>query len=343
MNRGDLEAVTSLGDELPVQWLDDAALEAALRAELDRFELDGDAVLGALGEGDRYRCIAKGPDVLIERPRATQGNDARQATFFWHDTTTDRIALAMNAATMPDLWIDAEPTPAGLRSLWQALFGNGSPASPRTFRFFLGPLQERDFMDLENGLTLSPFTEGLPLRLGTAANLRANDEVVHSIFQTLYGRATLTTVLMDQVFGDDSGAYGVLEYTPKTAASVVEAWNAKYDTSWPLDVPVDVLPSLSGNLVWSLERIEALLDEEPRLELVTLGALLIDGPGPGAGGTEEAEAFFRRHQRSKDAAVRAQVGALAFNFGLGALIDQMIEQEAEEDVRAYLREVAATV
>lgn len=319
---------------------------SAVEEALSNITLFGDDVMSRADEVGAV-CLALGPDALVTRGAARKGQ-RRPAAWWLRDGA---LSFANGVALDPLAWVPVEPTEAGVRRAIAEASASDGPA--RSFRFFFGILPEfvEDFLDLENRLTLDPFCEGMPLVLGSAApgDGRGDcfDDPLHvSQFETLRSRSKITVAALHQQAEDGSIAIGTIEYRPAPHAAVVRAWNEAKGSSWPEDLPLDVLGAIGMGLGASLGQIEQWIEAEeaplPAGFATLVGFAIQTAPGPAQGEIDEVSTWLLTRSRSKDPDVRNVVAQLAAMAGLSDVLAKVTEAEEDPELRASFEELAAT-
>jgi len=304
---------------------DDAA--QTVRDAVRDVTLDHEDVLAAL-ESAGGECVALGPDAVVTRGAVAKGG--RRPAAWW--VREGKLFLAEIVTAERALWIEVEPN---REAVARATLGMApiDDASEKSFRFFLGllPAFARDFVNLENRLTIDPFCEGLPLVLGTAAptdEAAGTADPLHvSQFETLRSKSRIAVTALHELMDQGSLVIGTVEYRPASHEKIVAAWNADQSSDWPLDIPLDVIGAVGFSNGSSLDRVERWLggDEDglPAPFALLVGTALINAPGPAAGEPSDVEAFLRRHAQHADPDVRGMVGELARMFELETLVGEV--------------------
>jgi hypothetical protein len=313
---------------------------AAIKAALEDVTLDHEEVLELL-EAAGGECVALGPDAVVTRGAVQKG--ARRPAAWW--VHKGSLFLVEIASAEPALWIEVEPTRDGIARA-VALLSPAEDAAEKSFRFFLGllPSFARDFVNLENRLTVDPFCEGLPLVLGTAAPKDAEDSMTDPLhvsqFETLRSKSRIAVTALHELMDQGSLVIGTVEYRPAPWAKIVETWNTKQGSDWPSDLPLDVLGAVGFSNGASLRQVEGWLDDGgdglPAPFALLVGTALINAPGPVVGEPAEVEAFLRRHMQHPDPDVRGMIGELAAMFDLHALFEDVLGRETDPRVKEAL-------
>jgi hypothetical protein len=326
--------------DLGVRRVEAANAAATIAATIEEITLDHEDVLDLLEQAGG-ECVALGPDAVVTRGAVQKG--ARRPAAWW--VHKGSLFLAEIACAEPALWIEVEPTREGIARA-VALLSPPEDAREKSFRFFLGllPSFARDFVNLENRLTVDPFCEGLPLVLGTAAPKDEDDSMTDPLhvsqFETLRSKSRIAVTALHELMDQGSLVIGTVEYRPAPWAKIVETWNAKQSSDWPADLPLDVLGAVGFSNGASLRQVESWLEGEgdglPGPFALLVGTALINAPGPIVGEPQEVEAFLRRHVKHADPDVRGMIGELAAMFELAALFEEVLEAESDPRVKAAL-------
>ncbi len=330
-----LRTLGTLPDGSRLGWLPADGASAALTSAIEAHGYDPARVLSAIERGGEFECVAVGPAVVLERGSKRKGES--HASFFWHDVGRDRLLLAISAVTMPELWLEVAPTAEGMLAGFRSL----RPEGPRQiFRAFYGVMEGgvEAFIQLENALIIHACTEGDPLRIGTIPT-EGEEDVFDALsheshFETRFSKSHLFFTAFHHAVQGETGVVLELEYTPASHQAAVSSWNETYGTTWPLDVPVDVLPCCYGGQIWSMGHITQALAEAPNGMWLQAGALLQNCAEQGA-----LEQFLRAYQKHAEFTVRCAVAETAHAFGLKPILSEMLAVEDDDRLRGMIESV----
>jgi hypothetical protein len=318
--------------------VDGAAVGRALEETKASFTDDPNEALATSGA----TCLALGPTVHVTRGAVRKG--APRPAAWW--AREDKLFLSFNVAAPPPLWVEVAANEAGVQSVLAGLSPR-EPAPMKVHRFFYGLLESvQTFMSIENQLTLSPYCEGLPLLLGSAAPADGRsdcfDDPEHvSTFETVLSKSRITISAIHTLMADASVATGMVEYQPAPHASVVAAWNAEHRCDYPLDLPLDVLATLDGGLGISLAQLEASVATAalmPNDLSLLVASTVITASGPGIAEPPELDALLRRHLVSENGDVRIAALSIAEMLGRSEVSADALESEQDPAVRAAMDE-----
>lgn len=282
-----------------LSWLDGAAREEERSALRQRF--DQQCPIGMMLSDEQLEdaaLLAQDVDVLAYGPERYDryGSPIRPMLLLSKPSSPDTLFIALNAQTLPQLWVEVEPSAEAILSVFEALAPATRPnalALTSRARLFMGyvyrtqvpspysgELEPAGPMELARFFTVSPWFDGLswgshyaedpwPDRFGddfsriqTAVLQRRYLEQQPSYcwsetYRTLYSGAYFS---VEVPYNDLYIAE--LSYAPAPFAPIVARFNATYDLDLPLDLPLDLVAHLNSfsplSAAQAIQRIEAL-------------------------------------------------------------------------------------
>ncbi len=336
----------------------DEARAAELHAALvRRYEGDGPASVPlseqplalALRLLEWMQPVGLGP----EAPMRVAGGTWRPMLFVQRGRPM-HILIALHEALPPFLWFPAGQDLASVqRALGEAIAHEATPALelPRVARGFMGTeeLLGCDMEALQGHLTMSPFTDGLfwggahqhdpwPAQIDAAS---AWDERAQDMMQQRQGAAPalhVRTLISRSVLRveDHEGLYiAQVRYAPADRHQQVEALNAQFGSSFPLDLPLDVVAAMLGFYFEGPDALTRLVQQAEDAEDLTFYLHILSRTLAGDGHLSVA----LRRLLSEDApAARQAAREVAHTAGVDPVAWATLDDEPEEETRALLWE-----
>lgn len=204
-------------------------------------------------EWSKSTCVAYGPRVVE--------NEIEFTPVWWvKDASPSRLWFALSRDTPPALWIDAgETTESVFVTCASVKCAQDRTDKDRThhFHFYGGLVDAPDgFLDLEEWLAGCPYTMGRPPLAG--APTPAHDSTAQTTtFLTSFSQSLITLTAHHELVEDSSMIVGRIDYAPATARPDLKRFNDAAKTTWPLDMPADVVAALMHLEVIDAARAEA--------------------------------------------------------------------------------------
>jgi hypothetical protein len=275
-------------------------------------------------------CVAYGPRVVE--------NEIEFTPVWWvKNASPSRVWFALSRDTPPALWIDAgETTESVFVTCASVKCAQDRNDADRThhFYFFGGLVDAPDgFQDLEEWLATCPYTMGRPQL--TSAPPGDDRTVQTTTFLTSFSQSLITLTAHHELAEDSSMIVGRIDYVPATARPDLKRFNDGAKTTWPLDMPADVVAALMHLEVIDQARAEADVsrakgDQVPMAVLVD--TLMREG--------EARQARFEALRTHANEAVREATVEAAHVLGAKDIVDAM-KSDASAAVAGLATRLAA--
>jgi WD40 repeat protein/tetratricopeptide (TPR) repeat protein len=220
-------------------------------------------------------------------PRVDRAGNEHPSQLWFNVQQPEQLRMALIDDCPSFLWIPAGSDMAGIRRTLDAYFFQEVPPQEslhRQFRAYLGSEDELgiDFEELENQFTLNRFCEilswgsafptdpypdhyspfGANLLVASRFMRQRPDSVPCTSFRTVHSRS----VLGIQDYG--GGFIVTAHYRPAREADVIRAFNQRFASAYPEDIPVDIVAALLDFAPLTSDQLELRLagvDQDTRM------------------------------------------------------------------------------